>query len=208
MAKDFENLTIQSLHAHNVARDPPYNATVANVWIPSDQVDLLSMMVGESDSILCQNNNGGIKKLMSLINSSFPLNSDSILSPIPTTSQISPSTSGLSLGAKIAFAVVVPIVAITLLVFSLFFRGRRRKTSQNKLGETNFKEKGTETRQLELATEAPRFELQVGDYDHELSTEGARQELQGDSRRRQELGGLECAQELEARSNRSEEREG
>ena len=132
MAKDFENLIIQSLQAQNVAKDPPYKATVANVWIPSGQVELLSSMVGESDSILYQNNNGGIKKLMSLMNSSFPLNSGSILSPIPTTSQIAPSTSGLSLGAKIAFAVVVPIVAITLLVFSLFFCGRRRKTSQNK----------------------------------------------------------------------------
>lgn len=204
------NITVQSLRAYDTTKDLHYISTLVLFYMPSDHINELSLQLHAPVGILYNNTDRSVKTLASMINPQLPFMADDSYSadeetnidastgatvPSPTATALASLSSGLPTRSKIAIGVVIRTGIVTLLLMGIFF-WRRRKHVRHQPVKPTAAEKGDETVH-ELAPDSRRFELQVGDHDLELPTEGReRFEVQGDLRRRQELSGSEVAQEL------------
>lgn len=119
--------------------------------------------------------------------SDLPASATSETTPSSTASSISnsDSSSGLSTGAIAAIAVVIPVVAIAALV-GAFLLWRRRKKSPGK-GQNLLELDGSEVDKSSPYTDKkpagdrpPLQEMESNDARHEMGTEAATHELEGD----------------------------
>ena len=213
-----EKITMQSLRAYESTGELHYLTTLAFMYIPSSSVDLLQVAINSNSTPMYNNPDATIKTLMNFINPDYPVEAGAVLgskssatasataitsAPGPSLTSRLPSSS-LSSGPKISIAVAVPVIFIALLLLGLLF-WRRREASRHNNDEppTGENETNNQHKRFEMPADERMFELHVREYDLELPAE-TRKELQGDSRRRQELNGAECSQELDAREDRSE----
>jgi len=192
-----------SLDVYDTTKSSAYITTLACFYLPSSNVSSLQSQLEISktrnaNTPLYDNPDPSTNSMMALINPGIPVTAEAVLNSSPASA--STSNNGLSSGSRISIGVMVPVAIIAIFLLGLLF-WRRRKSSRhnaNKLKPTA-EEKDTDSRIYEMAASTRRFELQEGEHEHELpAAERELRELQGDSRRRQELRGLECVQELDA----------
>ena len=101
-----ENVTMQTLRAYDTTKDLGYITTFALSWIPSDQVDLLSLKLKTPSDRIYNNSDTSVHRIMSLINPAMPILSDNKnINGDPA----SPSGSSASASASVASQQGVPI---------------------------------------------------------------------------------------------------
>ena len=70
------NVTMQTLRAYDTSKDLGYITTFALSWIPSDQVDLLSLKLKTPSDKIYNNTDPSVTQIMKLINPAMPILSD------------------------------------------------------------------------------------------------------------------------------------
>lgn len=214
MSLDFVQITMQTIRAYDTTKSLGYVTTLACFYLPSSNVSSLQsqleiLKTRNANTPLSDNPDPSTDSIMAKINPGIPVTPVAVLDSSPTSATVPTPTpksslAGLSSGSRISIGVMVPVAIMAIFLLGLLF-WRRRKSSRHNADKSKptAKEKDTDSRIYEMAASTRRFELQEGEHEHELpAAERELRELQGDSRRRQELRGLECVQELDAGAGR------
>ncbi len=128
---------MQYLQPYDTLAAYGYISTLAMVYIPDSQVDLLALLLPNKNSSLYHGDNAIVNQLMGMLNAEIPLLAGQQLDPQagtatnalakPSSSATNPSAISAGAGAGIGIAILLAIIALGIGVFFLLRRRRRRR---------------------------------------------------------------------------------
>ena len=92
------NVTMQTLRAYDTTRDLGYITTLALLYVPAEQVNMLNLILKTPSNPIYDNRDKSVKTILSMINPAIPILSDNIINGA-SPSQNSASPSSLASGS-------------------------------------------------------------------------------------------------------------